>query len=212
MEEEADLQAAVQEALEADLGPEGSGRLTRTLCARAVQYEILREELGPLVEETEKDGKLGCFTQPLTWQTSRSLEPVIAELRRFDDGERPHADEKGTPLPKRLGSDVPDEATSNLAMRTIAQTLLVVLAALTNTLKHSQASRATVLIRYTPDELEIEVADNGRGGAADEAGGGNGIIGMRERAALVGGELRVGPAPAGGFAVNARIPLEEAEA
>ena len=85
----------------------------------------------------------------------------------------------------------------------------IVQEALTNTLKHAHASRASVLVRYGPSELEIQVTDNGRGRTAGEAGSGNGIIGMKERAALVGGELRVGPASAGGFAVHARIPLEE---
>jgi signal transduction histidine kinase len=85
----------------------------------------------------------------------------------------------------------------------------IVQEALTNILKHAHASKATVHIRYESDAIELEVVDDGRGSAPDETQRGQGIIGMRERAALVGGALRVGRAPEGGFAVDARIPLPE---
>jgi signal transduction histidine kinase len=85
----------------------------------------------------------------------------------------------------------------------------IVQEALTNILKHAHASKATVHIRYESDAIELEVVDDGRGSAPDETQRGQGIIGMRERAALVGGALRVGRAPGGGFAVDARIPLPE---
>jgi signal transduction histidine kinase len=80
--------------------------------------------------------------------------------------------------------------------------------ALTNTLKHAAAERVRVRIRYG-DTLAIEVDDDGRGavnGASVE--GGSGLIGMRERVALLGGSLRTGRSPAGGFRVAAEIPLE----
>jgi signal transduction histidine kinase len=85
----------------------------------------------------------------------------------------------------------------------------IVQEALTNTLKHADASHATVLVRYGPGTLDVEVVDDGRGAAADGAERGHGIIGMRERAVLFGGELRAGPAPGRGFSVHARIPLEQ---
>jgi signal transduction histidine kinase len=82
----------------------------------------------------------------------------------------------------------------------------IVQEALTNTLKHAGASRADVSLRYTDASLEVEILDDGV--ANGGAGGGRGIVGMRERAALLGGELSAGPRPAGGFAVRARMPLE----
>jgi signal transduction histidine kinase len=83
----------------------------------------------------------------------------------------------------------------------------IVQEALTNTLKHSVASRADVHLRYWPDELEVEIIDDGRPtGAAPPAPGGLGLIGMRERAALHGGQLSAGPAAGGGFAVRVRLP------
>src|SRR6266536_2402253 len=68
----------------------------------------------------------------------------------------------------------------------------------------------TVSIRYGPSDLEVRVADDGRGPCegAGPAGGGRGIVGMRERAALLSGELAAGPGPDGGFQVWARLPLE----
>jgi signal transduction histidine kinase len=85
----------------------------------------------------------------------------------------------------------------------------IVQEALTNTLKHARASRVDVHLRYWPHELEIEVVDDGRGngnGAASSPAGGLGLIGMRERAALHGGQLAAGPAAGGGFAVRVRLP------
>jgi signal transduction histidine kinase len=88
----------------------------------------------------------------------------------------------------------------------------IVQEALTNTLKHAHASHAAVHLRYWPDELEVEVVDDGRGagnGAGRQDGGGLGLIGMRERAALHGGRLNAGAAPGGGFAVRVRLPTPD---
>jgi signal transduction histidine kinase len=83
----------------------------------------------------------------------------------------------------------------------------IVQEALTNTLKHAQATSARVDVRRTGRTLEIDVVDDGQGAATVTPG--HGIIGMGERAAVFGGDLTAGPAPGGGFAVRARIPLEE---
>ena len=83
----------------------------------------------------------------------------------------------------------------------------IVQEALTNTLKHSEASRADVHVRYWPDELEVEIVDDGRpDGGSSSGSAGLGLIGMRERAALHGGQLNVGPVAGGGFAVKVRLP------
>jgi signal transduction histidine kinase len=82
----------------------------------------------------------------------------------------------------------------------------IVQEALTNTLKHAHASRATVRVRYAPGEVDVEVADDGVGAAS--TGGGRGLVGMHERVKLFGGELRAGPRPGGGFEVRARMPVE----
>jgi signal transduction histidine kinase len=87
----------------------------------------------------------------------------------------------------------------------------IVQEALTNTLKHADASHAEVSVRYVADALELRVVDDGRAAVAvngDTAG--HGLIGMRERVALFGGEMSAGPRPERGFEVSARLPLEEA--
>ncbi len=77
---------------------------------------------------------------------------------------------------------------------------------LTNALKHSRARRAEVLVRYGTDAVELVVTDDGRGnGSASQ--GGHGLLGMRERVSVYGGELEAGPRPGGGYELRARLPL-----
>jgi signal transduction histidine kinase len=82
--------------------------------------------------------------------------------------------------------------------------------ALTNVVKHSQAERAWVVISHAHHELTITVTDNGRGPSPSAPpSAGLGVVGMRERAALLGGQLTAGPRREGGFAVEARLPVRE---
>ena len=87
----------------------------------------------------------------------------------------------------------------------------IVQEALTNALKHAGPARARVAISYLADKLELDIVDDGQGSGDDGhvAGGGRGLVGMRERVSLFGGGLDVGPAPEGGFRVHASLPLEE---
>ena len=83
----------------------------------------------------------------------------------------------------------------------------IVQEALTNSLRHARASRARVTVAYVPGGLELTVADDGGGGPTGRPGG-HGIVGMRERVALYGGELSVGPGPDGGYVVHAVLPRD----
>lgn len=83
----------------------------------------------------------------------------------------------------------------------------VVQEALTNALKHAGAARAHVELRYRDGSLELSVVNDGR--VVAKGVDGHGIVGMRERVALYGGELEAGPRREGGFAVRARLPVEE---
>jgi signal transduction histidine kinase len=78
---------------------------------------------------------------------------------------------------------------------------------LTNALKHSRASRADVFIRYGDHDLEIEVRDNGRGAVANGHRPGYGLVGVRERVKVYGGEMTAGAAAGGGFTLRTRFPL-----
>ena len=81
----------------------------------------------------------------------------------------------------------------------------IVQEALTNTLKHAGPARAQVLLVYGPDQLEVQVCDDGAGGARRTAAG-RGLAGMRERASLLGGRVSAGPGDRAGFAVSAALP------
>lgn len=82
--------------------------------------------------------------------------------------------------------------------------------ALTNTMKHANATTVTIAIRYGSNEIEVDVVDDGR--PRDASGrAGHGLIGMRERAKLLNGRLQAGPSPQGGFAVHAVLPVNGTE-
>ncbi|WP_136519393.1 sensor histidine kinase [Cellulomonas telluris] len=78
---------------------------------------------------------------------------------------------------------------------------------LTNVLKHAGPDPSvTVMLQWLPDAVRLEVSDDGRGAAADSDGLGQGLVGMRERAAMFGGTVTAGPRPGGGFRVRAELP------
>lgn len=100
---------------------------------------------------------------------------------------------------RRAGGDVHVPAAVDVAGYRIVQE------SLTNVMRHAGAARAVVSIATTPDAVEIEVVDDGRG-AAVPTNGGHGLAGMRERAQLVNGAFEAGPRPGGGYRVWARLP------
>jgi signal transduction histidine kinase len=78
---------------------------------------------------------------------------------------------------------------------------------LTNALKHARASAADVTVRYRPGELQLEVRDDGTGSAPGD-GLGHGLVGVRERVKIYGGEMSAARAAEGGFVLSASLPLE----
>jgi signal transduction histidine kinase len=83
----------------------------------------------------------------------------------------------------------------------------IVQESLTNVIRHAAGSRASIVLRYSPDRLEVEVTDDAPPGLAPDAGrGGHGLLGMRERVALFGGTLEAGPRACGGYRVHAVLP------
>jgi signal transduction histidine kinase len=102
---------------------------------------------------------------------------------------------------RREGEPVPLPAGLDLSAYRIVQE------ALTNTLRHAQATRADVTLSYDDDALTVDVRDDGRAAAGNGIGG-HGLVGMRERATLLGGTLEAGPQAGGGYRVHARLPLE----
>jgi signal transduction histidine kinase len=110
-------------------------------------------------------------------------------------------------LPARLsveGEAVPLPAGVDLAAyRTVQE-------ALTNSLRHAgPGAKAVVTVRHGRCELDVRVVDDGRGEAARPEEAGHGLVGIRERVALCGGILNIGPKSGGGFEVRARFPLKD---
>jgi signal transduction histidine kinase len=145
---------------------------------------------------------------------------ALTELRRLLGAVRTHEGDK-VPQPGlarleslldqvraaglRVELDVQGEATE-LPLGIDLSAYRIVQEALTNTIKHADASRADVVVRYSDEELAIDVFDDGVG-PSENGDGGHGLIGMRERVSLYEGRLEAGPRPEGGFAVCARFPL-----
>ena len=121
-----------------------------------------------------------------------ALNSLLDEVGRAGLPARLHVDGEPFPLPRGI----------DLSAYRIVQE------GLTNALKHARASDADVTVRYRPDEVEIEVRDNGAGSATTD-GLGHGLVGVRERVKIYGGEMSAGTAPEGGFVLSTRLPIVE---
>ncbi|MEU2263960.1 sensor histidine kinase [Streptomyces sp. NPDC019645] len=87
----------------------------------------------------------------------------------------------------------------------------IVQEALTNVVRHSGSRTARVRIAHAPGRLDLTVDDDGPAAGGDHGGSGRGLVGMRERAAALGGTIEAGPRGDGGFRVHARLPVEPKE-
>jgi len=152
----------------------------------------------------------------------RAGEQALAEMRRLL-GMLRAADERATLVPQPgLGRlrDLADEVAAaglpvdvqvegdprELPPGIDVSAYRIVQEALTNALKHAGPARATVHVRYTAAALELEVVDDGAGTGA-VGGSGHGLVGIRERVGVYGGDVEAGSDPDGGFRVRARLPL-----
>ena len=118
------------------------------------------------------------------------LDTLLAEVTRAGLPVELHVDGEPFPLPRGV----------DLSAYRIVQE------GLTNALKHAQATTANVTVRYALDELQIEVRDNGVGSSTTD-GLGHGLVGVRERVKIYGGEMSAGAANGGGFVLSTRLPL-----
>jgi signal transduction histidine kinase len=144
------------------------------------------DEMRRLIGVVRSDDGLALAPQP----TLSDLERLVAQVR-----------EAGLAVDLRIeGSRVALPPGIDLSAYRIVQE------ALTNALKHAGEASATVVVRYGRESVELEVSDDGDGSGTG-GGTGHGLIGMRERVALWGGELEAGRRAGGGFAVRARLPV-----
>ena len=171
-------------------------------------------------------------------QTSRAavveLQRLLGFLRqeerdRLEGGDdrtpQPGVDQLGPLVAQASAAGVRTDLTADGTPRDLPSGLAVsvyriIQEALTNTLRHADARQAEVLLRYRDDALEVEVLDDGRGpdapgrprgDAPGRAGGGHGLLGMRERVALHDGRLETGSRTGGGYRVWAQLPLPAAD-
>jgi len=144
----------------------------------------------------------------------RDTEPDDAHTGHVERAPQPSLDHLDTLVRHVCGSGVP----VTVEVRGRRQPLppgvdlsayRIVQEALTNVLKHTARAEARVVLEYDDDALFVSVADDGLPGplTRTEEGGGHGLIGIRERVAVVGGEVTAGPRPEGGFEVRARLPF-----
>jgi signal transduction histidine kinase len=155
------------------------------------------------------------------------MRRLLGLLRTSDDagGEyvpQPGVDQLGELIEQVRGAGLPvdfavDGSSRPLSSGVELTAYRIVQEALTNTRKHGgPAAHATVQLTYAEHELRMLIEDDGRGafgGGPDEGGAdglGQGLIGMRERIAMIGGTLHTGPRPGGGFRIRAELPLKAA--
>jgi signal transduction histidine kinase len=160
---------------------------------REVLEGIERSGRSALTEMRRLVGMLrGDRSEPLAPQPGiQDLPILITQLR-----------EAGLPVDLTV-----DGSSSTLPVGIELSACRIVQEALTNVLKHAGDSHATVRVLYSPGSLELEISDDGHGRSDTEIGGGHGLVGMRERVALYGGQFSAGRSPNGGFAVRVLLPV-----
>ena len=178
------VQAGVGRRLAAKRPEEASAALESIETIGRTAQDELRVVLGLLREEEAGAAPLAPAPR------LADVEALVAAVRA-----------SGTPVELQMsGADRQLSPALELSVYRVIQE------ALTNVIKHAAASSAHVTISYRPDSVTVEITDQGSPGPPGRAGSGHGIIGMRERAASVGGSLQTGPAPGGGYRVFAALP------
>ena len=206
------LGADPAEAIKALRAVESSGRTAMT------ELRHLLGLLSPPPEAADDGGLAGPPSAPLDAGGPRGAaglapQPGLDELREMID----RVAAAGLPVELHV-SGTPRDLPAGLGLAVFR----VVQEALTNVIKHAGKPPTEVRLSYEPAALVVEVADGGRpipaaapapdaGGAGVPSGSGMGLLGLRERVALYGGEFAAGPRPGGGWLVTARMPVEPAQ-
>ena len=211
LEEQRELQAQAAVAVE-------RGRIAREL------HDVIAHNISMIVVQAGAAARVLEGEQPNVRRALETIETtgretvdemrrLLGVLRRADDGQAlapqpglaelgalvAQVREAGLTVDLRIeGTPAPLPPGLDLSAYRIAQE------GLTNALKHADAARVAVIVTYARDTVEIEIRDDGRGGVG-VAGTGHGLVGMRERVALWGGKLQVGPEH-GGWVVRASLP------
>ena len=149
---------------------------------------------------TEMRRLLGVLREDANAEATRDPQPSLARLNELVETARA----AGSPVTLTLeGAVEPLPAGVDLCAYRILQE------ALTNVRRHAPGAAVEVTLEYGPEAVRLHVRDRGPGAASPDPDG-HGVLGMRERAIMVGGTLTAGPADGGGFAVEAELPVKGA--
>ncbi|MFL5795341.1 MAG: sensor histidine kinase [Actinomycetota bacterium] len=195
--------------------------------AHHVSMMVVQAEAGPVAVEHDPARAAGAF-EAIAATGRQALVEMRRLLGMLRGGEEPAPSLAPQPSLAEVPSLVEQVGRAGLRVELVVEgteaalppgidlsAYRIIQEALTNAVKHGGSGRARVLVRYGPDDLRLQIRDEGRPAGGNgapverrpDAAQGRGLLGMRERVALFGGELHVGPGPDGGFSVDARLPI-----
>ncbi|WP_229848494.1 sensor histidine kinase [Streptomyces melanogenes] len=194
------------------------------MVAHSIGIIAIQAGVGSRVIETQPEEAREALRaiESTSRETLSGLRRTLVALRRTDpdaevSGRAPHAPSPGLADLERLAATTADAGVRVDVSRGGQQRPLpadidlsayrIVQEALTNVVRHAGTGRCRVAIDYGDEELSVEIVDDGRGATEDGPAHGFGIVGMRERVALLHGRITAGPRAEGGFRVAARLPL-----
>jgi len=204
---------------------EERARIARELhdvVAHSISVMVLQARGGRRVLETEPADAHDAFAA-IEWTGQQALDEMRRLLGMLRSGDEALA-LAPQPSLKQLDMLVDQVRAAGLSVQVTVEgeprdlppgvdlsAFRIVQEALTNTLTHAGPARARVVLRYLADDLELEISDDGPG-SGDGSGSGYGLVGMRERIEVYGGELQAGRQLGGGYALRVRLPFRSARA
>jgi signal transduction histidine kinase len=199
---------------------EERARIARELhdvVAHSISVMVLQARGGRRVLQSDPADARDAFTV-IEWTGQQALDEMrrlVGMLRSGDESlplaPQPSLKELGTLVEQVRAAGLPVQLAVEGAPRDLPpgvdmSAFRIVQEALTNALTHAGPAHARVVLRYREDDLELEISDDGPGGG-ESTGSGYGLVGMRERVLVYGGELEAGRQPGGGYALRVRLPL-----
>jgi signal transduction histidine kinase len=190
--------------------------------AHSISVMVLQARGGRRVLDSDPADARDAFAV-IEWTGQQALDEMrrlVGMLRSGDEtlplAPQPSLRELGTLVEQVRAAGLPVQLTIEGERRDLPpgvdlSAFRIVQEALTNALKHAGPASAQVVLRYRADDLEVEISDDGRGTGVGPSSG-YGLVGMRERVSVYGGELQAGSRPGGGYALRVRLPLGAARA
>jgi signal transduction histidine kinase len=204
---------------------EERARIARELhdvVAHSISVMVLQARGGRRVLESEPADARDAFAviESTGQQALDEMRRLVGMLRSGDEtlplAPQPSLRELGTLVEQVRAAGLPVQLAVEGEPRDLPpgvdlSAFRIVQEALTNALRHAGPAHARVVLRYLADDLELEISDDGPG-SGDGSGSGYGLVGMRERIEVYGGELQAGRQPGGGYALRVRLPFRSARA